>query len=88
MMDFFFKKLIPVLRIKMQVNDFSDHYVVFFSYSASNSFGVLIAYLGKKSFVLNKQKRDKAGKTLILDIPLDVDQYILKKLYNANAETD
>ena len=59
---------------------------VFCSYNASNSCGVLIAYLGKKSFLFNKQKRDKAGKTLILDVTLD--QHILKKLYNANAETE
>ena len=32
------------------------------------SFVVLIAYLGKTSFVLNKQKTDKAGRMLILDI--------------------
>ena len=67
-----------------QVNHFNGP--VFCSYNASNSCGVLIAYLGKKSFLFNKQKRDKAGKTLILDVTLD--QHILKKLYNANAETE
>ena len=67
-----------------QVNHFNGP--VFCSYNASNSCGVLIAYLGKKSFLFNKQKRDKAGKTLILDVTLD--QYILKKLHNANAETE
>ena len=61
------------------INDFS--YPAFFSHGASNSCGVLIAYLGKKSLVLNKQKTDKAGVILILDITLDVDQYILINLY-------
>ena len=36
------------------VNDFNGS--VFFSYGTSNSCGVLIAYLGKTSFVFNKQK--------------------------------
>ena len=61
---------------------------VFFSHGASNSCGVLIAYLGKTSFVLNKQKTVKAGRILILDVTLDADQYILINLYNANTETE
>ena len=68
------------------VNDFNGP--VFFSHEASNSCGVLIAYLGKISFFLNKQKTDKAGRILILDVTLDADQYILINLYNANTETE
>ena len=45
-------------------------------------------YLDKKYFVLNKQKTDKAGKVLILDITIDADQHILINLYNANIETE
>ena len=41
------------------VNDF--HCPVFFSHSASYSCGILIAYLSKRSFVLNEQKTDRAG---------------------------
>ena len=62
--------------------------MVFFSHGASNSCGVLIAYLGKKSFVLNEQKTNKAGRMLILDITLDADQYILINLYTRNANTE
>ena len=40
------------------------------------------------SFILNKQKKDNAGRILILDIALDVDQYISRNLYNANTETE
>ena len=60
---------------------------VFFPHEASNSCGVLIAYLGKTSFFHNKQKTDKAGRILILDVMLDRVQYILINLYNANTET-
>ena len=57
------------------VNNFNG--LVFFSHGASNSCGVLIAYLGKTSFVLNKQKAVKAERILILDVTLDADKYIL-----------
>ena len=67
------------------VNDFTGP--VFFFYGTSNLYGVLIAYLGKTSFVLNKQKTDKAGRILIFDVMLDGDHYILINFYNANTET-
>ena len=61
---------------------------VFFSHGASNSCRVLVAYLGKTSLVLNKQKTDKTGRILILDVMLDRGQYILINLYNADTETE
>ena len=76
-MDFFYKKHTHLLRTW-----------VFFPHGTSNSRGVLIAYLGKTSFVLNKQKTDKAGRILILDVMFDGDHYILINLYNANTETE
>ena len=53
--------------------------------------GVLFAYLGKNSFVfnrVNKQKTDKVGRILILDITLDADQYVQINIYNGNTETE
>ena len=47
---------------------------------------VFIAYLSGKSFALNKQKADKAGRILILGITLYADQYILINLYNADTD--
>ena len=67
------------------VNDFNGP--VFFSHGTSNSCIVLIAYLGKTPFVLNKQKIDKAGRILNFDVMLDRDHYILINLCNANTET-
>ena len=61
---------------------------MFFSRGTSNSCGVITAYLGKTSFVFNKQKTDKAGRVLILDVTLDTNKYILMNLYNANTETE
>ena len=85
-MDFFFYKKHSIIKNENTwVNDFNGP--VFFSRGTSNSCGVLIAYLGKTSFVVNKQKTDKAGRILILDVMLDGDNYILINLYNANNET-
>ena len=39
------------------------------------------------SFVLNKQKTDKAERILILEVTFDTDQHILMDLYNAYTET-
>ena len=61
---------------------------VFFFHGPSNSCGVLVAYLGKTSLVLNKQKTDKTGRILILDVMLDRGQYILLNLDNANTVTE
>lgn len=50
---------------------------------------VLIAHLGKMSFVLNKQKANKAGRILIFDVKLDTDQYILINVHNSTkTETE
>ena len=86
-MDFFFYKKHSTIKNKNTwANDFNG--LVFFSCGASNSCSVLIAFFGKISFVLNKQKIDKAGKILILDFMLDGDHYIVINLYNANNETE
>ena len=78
-MDFFFYKKHSTIKNKNTwANDFNG--LVFFSCGTSNSCGVLIAFFGKTSFVLNKQKADKAAKILILDFMLDGDHYILIKL--------
>ena len=66
-----------------QENDFNGVSVLF----SSNSCNVLIAYVGKTSFVLNKQKTDKCVRILDLDVTLYTDQCILINLYNANTET-
>ena len=64
-----------------RVNDFNRQ--AFISHGTSNSYGVLISYLDKTSFVLNK-----TGRILILDVMLDGNHYILTNLYNANTETE
>ena len=85
-MDFFFlQETHSTIKNKNTwVNDFNRR--VFFSHGASNSCGVLTAYLGKTSFVFNKQKTHKAGRILILDLTLHTDQYILINLYNTETE--
>ena len=87
-MDFFFLQEThsTIKTENTWVNDFNGP--VFFSHGTSNSCGVLIAYLGKTPFVLYKQKTDKAWRTLILDVMLDVDHYSLINLYNANTESE
>ena len=61
---------------------------VFFSDGTFNSRGVLIAYLGSKSFVVKNKRNDDAGRILILDASIDGTDYILVNIYNANTETE
>ena len=61
---------------------------VFFYHGTISPCGVLIGYLGKTSFVFNKQKIDKVGEILIVGVTLDTEQYILINLYNANTKTE
>ena len=70
----------------MWLNDFNC--LRFFSHGVCNSCGVLIAYLGKNSYILNEQKTDNTGRILIFDITLHADQFVLSKLYNANTVTE
>ena len=86
-MEFFFtRKTFQYNGENTWVNDFSCP--VFLFYSASSSCAVLISCLHKSSFDLNKQKIDIIKIILILHITLDVAQYILINLYNANTETE
>ena len=57
-------------------------------HSTSNSPGVLIAYLGSKSFVVKNKRNDDAGCILIFDVSIDDTDYILVNIYNGNTETE
>ena len=62
---------------------------VFFPHGTSSSRGVLIAYLGSKSFVVKNKRNDDTGRILILDDPIDdTDDNIFVNMYNANTETE
>lgn len=57
-------------------------YQVFFSHGTSSSGGVLMTYLRSKSFVV-KNKRNEAGRILILDVTIDETDYISINVYNS-----
>ena len=66
--------------------DFKDQ--VFFSHGKTNSSGALIAYFRKKTFFVNKQKTDKEGRILILDVSINDSEYVLITLHNGNTEKE
>ena len=49
-----------------------------------NSCGVLIAYFGTETFLVNKQQTDKEGRMLIRDVAINDSEYILINLYNSD----
>ena len=57
----------------------------FFSHGTSNSYGVLITYLGSNSFVVKNKRNYDTGRILILDVTIDDIDYILINIYNTNT---
>ena len=64
------------------------HGKVFFSQGKTNSCGVLIDYFGTEKFTVKKQQADHSGRILILNVSINVSEYILINLYNANTEKE
>ena len=46
-----------------------------------NSCGILIAYFGAETFLVNKKQADKEGRMLIRDVAINDSEYILINLY-------
>ena len=49
-----------------------------------NSCGILTAYFGAETFLVNKKQADKEGRMLIRDVAINDSEYILINLYNAD----
>ena len=54
----------------------------------TNSWGVAIGYIGKKTFKLLKNNNDENARLLILDSMIDDCVFILINLYNPNTEKE
>ena len=61
---------------------------LFFSHRKTNSCGVLIGIIEKRSFKLLKKKNDENGRLLILEAMIDDGVFILINLYNPNIEIE
>ena len=61
---------------------------LFFSHGSSNSCGVLIGFLGKIDVNVLNQMCDNKGRILILNVTIDVKNFVLINLYNPNTENE
>ena len=68
MVYYFYKKL--TLTVKLNKNRKKTFKVQFFSYTKSNSCGVLIAYFRTGTFIVKKQQTDKEVRILTLDVSI------------------
>ena len=59
---------------------------IFFSHGKSSSCGVFIAFFGSKSATITKEISDNSGRTLVLQVKIDDEIYLLVNLYNSNTE--
>ena len=88
-MDFFFhKKHTQLFRRKIHGSMIFMGWFSFLMEHLTLAVFQLLTLVKRPLFVLNKQKIDKAGRILILNVMLDADKYILINLYNANTETE
>ena len=61
---------------------------IFFSHGKSSSCGVFIAFFGSKSATITKEISDNSGRTLVLQVKIDDEIYLLVNLYNSNTEPE
>ena len=86
MVYYFYKKL--TLTAKSNKNGKKTLKVQFFSHGMSSSCGVLIAYFGSGMFTFKKQKTDKEGRVLIINVFINNSEYILINLHNAHTANE
>ena len=67
-------------------NDFKGE--VFYLHGKSNSYGVLICFIGSKKIFIRNKLSDNDGRILILDADIDDENFILINLYNPNTEAE
>ena len=73
-------------KVKQKLKE--DFKCPFLYHAKSNSCGALIAYFATGTFIIKKQKTDKEGCVLILDVSINDSQYTLINLCNANTEIE
>ena len=61
---------------------------LYFSHGKSNSWGVLIGFSGKKTFIVKKSLCDGNGRVMILEILIDDSVFNLINFCNANIENE
>ena len=70
---------------KRKCNDLNGN--LCFSNGKPNSCGVVIGYVGSKSFVLANQTTDKIGRFLLIEAIIDDVKFVLINIYNSNTES-
>ena len=75
-----YRKLIPDMSV-LKVNRF-------FSNGTTNSWGVVIGYLGSQKNKVNRIKNDNQGRILIVNADTDEETFVLINLYNPNTEKE
>ena len=60
----------------------------FFSHSRTNSHGVAIGYFGSKPFAVINQMANQNGRTLVTEVKVNVEIYVLPNIYNPNIKSE
>ena len=98
MIQYFKNKLLPQGILFLQETHSSEsneaswrdelNATLFFSHGSSNSCGVLIGFLGQFDVNVLNQMWGNKGCILILNVTIDVKNFVLIYLYNSNTENE
>ena len=92
LLDFcFYKKPIPLFTHSADEKEWADKLKghIFFSHGKTNLYGVATGYIESNKFeVLDKNKIDKNGLMLILDVKVYETNFVLVNIFNPNTETE
>ena len=59
-----------------------------FSHGQSNSCRVAVGFIGNTSCEVSNKKQDESGRTLILDVKVSNNDFLLINPYNTNKESE
>ena len=68
---------------KLWIDEFKGQ--LFFSHGKTNSCGVAIGFVGKRSLNILNIKRDNLGRILVIEVTIDDSVFKLISIYNANT---
>ena len=98
MIQYFKNRLLPQGILVFQETDSTEsneaswrdefNATLFFSHGSSNSCGVLIGFLGQFDVNVLNQMCDSKGRILVLNVTIDVKNFVLINLYDPNTENE
>ena len=83
---FYRKRILQKIQLRNGCDDFQGQ--ISFCHGTTNSYGVMIGFLGNKRIKYNKIRTDNNGRIIVLGAEIDDEIFLLINLYNPNTEAE